>query len=227
MHILAYGLHIGGGTIGLAAGLVAAFSRKGGKLHRTAGIVFAVSMMIMSIFAVYLAVVLSDQVNIFIGVFAFYLVATAWLTVRPEDRLTRVLERIALLVAVILCAPFAILAWQLATGIAPLFKSTVPFQGPVLIAIYVFTAVLALAAIGDARLVLGGPLSAVSRIARHLWRMCLGLTLAAGSFFTNALPKLLPPPVHITSIAFLPQLLLLGFLVFWLVRVRFPGWRRA
>jgi len=97
----------------------------------------------------------------------------------------------------------------------------------VLIAIYIFTSVLALAAIGDARLVLSGGLSGAPRIARHLWRMCLGLTLAAGSFFTNALPRLLPPPVHITPIFFLPQLLLLGFLVFWMIRVRFPDRRQA
>jgi hypothetical protein len=104
----------------------------------------------------------------------------------------------------------------------------VPFEGPVLIAIYLFTCVLALAAIGDARLVLGGGLSGAQRIARHLWRMCLGLTLAAGSFFTNALPRLLPPPVmHITPIFFVPQLLVLGFLVFWIIRVLFKPWLEA
>jgi hypothetical protein len=53
-------------------------------------------------------------------------------------------------------------------GMTPSFKSTVPFEGPVLIAIYIFTSVLALAAIGDARLVLGGGLSGARRIARHL-----------------------------------------------------------
>jgi len=75
--------------------------------------------------------------------------------------------------------------------------------------------------------VLGGGLSGARRIARHLWRMCLGLTLALGSFFTNALPRLLPPPMHITPIVFVPQLLLLCFLFFWLIRVRFTGWRQS
>jgi uncharacterized membrane protein len=226
MNTLAYALHIGGGTIGLGSGLVAAFSRKGGYLHRKAGIVFAVSMLIMATFAFYLAVVLADQVNIFIGIFVFYLVATAWMTVRQGDRMSGPFEKTALIVALCLCAPFGILTFQLVTGMTPMFKSTVPFKGPVLIAIYVFTSVLALAAIGDARLVLRGGLSGTQRITRHLWRMCLGLTLAVGSFFTNALPRLLPPPVHITSIVFLPQLLLLGFLFFWMFRVRFTSWRQ-
>ena len=227
MTILAYVLHIGAGTIGLASGLVAACARKGGYLHRKAGTVFVVSMLAMAIFAIYLAIVLSDQVNLFIGTFAFYLVATAWMTVRREEGTSGLFERISLFVALGLCAPFGILAFQLVTGMTPSIKSTVPFEGPVLIAIYVFTSVLALAAIGDARLVLSGGLSGAPRIARHLWRMCLGLTLAAGSFFTNALPRLLPPPVHITPLFFLPQLLLLSFLIFWMIRVRLTGWRQS
>jgi len=227
MTMLAYALHIGGGTIGLASGLVAAFATKGGYLHRKAGTVFVVSMLVMATFAVYLAIVLADQVNLFIGTFAFYLVATAWMTVRREEGTSGLLEKVALVVALCLCAPFGILAFQLVMGVTPSLKSTVPFEGPVLIAIYVFTSVLTLAAIGDARLVLGGGLSGARRIARHLWRMCLGLTLAAGSFFTNALPRLLPPPVHITPIFFLPQLLVLGFLVFWIIRIRFKGWPQS
>jgi uncharacterized membrane protein len=226
--MLAYVLHIGAGTIALASGLVAAFTRKGGYLHRKAGTVFVVSMLVMATFAAYLAVTVPDQiVNLFIGTFAFYLVATAWMTVRRRERKTGRFEKIALFVALCLCAPFAILAFQLATGMAPFFKSAVPFEGPVLIAVYVFTSVLAIAAIGDAKMVLAGGIAGAPRIARHLWRMCLGLTLAVGSFFTNALPRLLPPPVHVTSIFFLPQLLTLGLLIFWMIRVRFTGWRQS
>lgn len=227
MTLLAYVLHIGAGTIGLASGLIAAFARKGGTLHRRAGTVFVVSMLVMAAFAICLAIALSDQVNLFIGTFVLYLIATAWMTVRRAAATSGRFEKVALVVAVCLCAPFGFLAFQLMLGITPSIKSTVPFKGPVLIAIYIFTTVLALAAIGDAKLVLGGGLSGARRIARHLWRMCLGLTLAAGSFFTNALPRLLPPPVHITLIFFLPQLLVLGFLVFWMIRVRFRPWSHA
>jgi hypothetical protein len=226
MTLLAYVLHIGAGTIAFASGLIAAFAPKGGYLHRKAGTVFAVAMLVMAIFAGYLAVVVPGQiVNLFIGTFTCYLIATGWMTVRREAGETGLFEKIALFIALCLCAPFALLAFELATGAAPYFKSAVAFEGPVLIAIYMFTAVLALAALGDARMVLARGISGAPRIARHLWRMCLGLTLAAGSFFTNALPRLLPPPVHITLIFFLPQLLVLAFLIFWMIRVRFTGWR--
>ena len=222
---LAFVLHVCGGALGLLSGVIAVLARKGGRLHRTAGTVFVVSMLVMAVFACYLAVMIPDQiVNLFISAFAFYLVATAWLTVRRKDGTIGLAEKIALFVGVCLCAPFAALAFQLATGSAPMFKSAVPLKGPVLIAIYGFASVVAIAAIGDAKLVLAGGISGVSRISRHLWRMCLGLTLAAGSGFTNGLARLLPGPYHVPTAFFLPQFIPLGLLIFWMIRVRLPGW---
>lgn len=52
-----------------------------------------------------------------------------------------------------------------------MFKSAVPLKGPVLIAIYGFTLVLAIAALSDAKVVFLGGISGAPRIARHLWRM--------------------------------------------------------
>jgi hypothetical protein len=58
--------------------------------------------------------------------------------------------------------------------------------------------------------------------------MCLGLTLAAGSAFTNGLPRLLPKTVHVPLIfLFIPQLSSLALLIFWVIRVRFTGWYRG
>ena len=224
--LLAFGLHIGAGTLALVSGTVAAFAAKGGRLHRAAGTVFFASMLVMAMFAAYLAVVMPNQlVNVFIATFTLYLVTTAWMTVRRKEGSIGFPEWIALLVALILCAPFAILSFQLATGLTPLFKSAVAFKGPVLIAIYSFTTVLAIAAISDAKVVFSGGIAGAPRIARHLWRMCLGLTLAAGSAFTNGLARFLPGPYHVPTVFFLPQFLPLILLVFWMIRVRLTGWR--
>jgi len=221
----AYVLHVAAGTLGLVSGMVAAFAAKGGRLHRSAGNVFFASMMIMAAFAAYLGVVVPDRINIFIATFTAYLVATAWLTVRRREGTIGFAEKIAFAAALVLCAPFAILSFQLALGLPPLFTSTVALKGPVLIAIYVFTAVLVLAAMGDLKVVLAGGTAGAPRIARHLWRMCLGLTLATGSAFTNGLARLIPASYHVPPLAFfLPQLVPLGLLVFWMVRVRFTGW---
>jgi uncharacterized membrane protein len=223
--IVVFILHIGAGAIGLASGTVAAVAHKGGTLHRKAGTIFVVSMLVMGAFAIYLAVAEPDQLtNVFIGAFAIYLVSTAWMAVRRKAGTSGTFEKLALAISLCLCAPFAILSFQLAMGLPPLFKSAVPFKGPVLFAIYSFTAILAVAVIGDARVVLSGALSGVPRISRHLWRMCLGLTLAAGSGFTNGFARLLPGPYHVPTVFFLPQFLPLGLLAFWMIRVRFRGW---
>jgi uncharacterized membrane protein len=226
--MLAYFLHVSGGMIGLASGVVAASAPKGGNLHRKAGAVFVVSMVVMATFAACLAVVVPGQrVNLLIATFVCYLVTTAWMTVHRREGTIGIFEKFALVVALFLCAPFAILTLQLALGMRPLFNSTIPFKGPVLIALDVFAAVLVLAATGDARVVLAGGISGAPRIARHLWRMCLGHALATGSAFTNGFARLLPGPPHVPPIFFFPQFLPLGLLVFWMIRVRFTRWRPA
>jgi uncharacterized membrane protein len=222
--LLAFAVHIGAGALALLAGVVAVFALKGGRLHRRAGAIFVVSMLTMAVFAVYLAVVRpGQQPNIIIGAMTFYLVATAWLTVSRERH--RVAEAIAFGVILCLCAPFAALSVALAARLPLPFKSAVALDGPVLVAIYGFTLVTGIAAIADARVLLAGQLAGARRIERHLWRMCFGLTLAAGSAFTNGLPRLLPkgaqPPEWLL---FVPQLSVLGLLAFWLVRVRLTGW---
>jgi uncharacterized membrane protein len=202
--LLAFALHIGGGAIGLVSGTVAVIARKGGRLHRKAGTVFVVSMVVMAVFGCYLGFVMPDQrVNVFISIFALYLILTAWLTIRRRDSAIGLSEKIALLVGIGLCAPFAVLSFQLALGLTPLFKSAVPFKVPVRFGI-----------------------SGVSRISRHLWRMCLGLTLAAGSGFTNGFARLLPGPYHVPLAFFLPQFIPVGLLVFWMIRVHSLAWVR-
>jgi hypothetical protein len=224
--VLAFVAHVAAGAVALVSGTLAAIARKGGYLHRRAGTAFVASIVVMAAFAIYLGFAVPDQLtNVFIGTFALYLVATAWMTVRRREGASGSFEKWALLVAVCLCAPFAVLTFQLAVGLPPLFVSAVAFKGPVLIAIYAFTTVLVLAAIGDARVAFAGGLSGVPRISRHLWRMCLGLTLVVGSGFTNGFARLLPGPYHVPTGFFLPQFLPLGLMIFWMIRVRSAGWR--
>lgn len=224
--LLAFVFHIAGGTIALISGTIAAFATKGGRLHRRAGNVFFAAMIVMAVFAVWLAIVMPDQlVNTVIGTFTLYLVATAWLTVQRKEGTSGLGEKILLAVIVLLFAPFGLLAFQLAFGLQPYLKSAVPFTGPVLVAVYVFTAVTALSAIADGRVVLAGGISGMPRIARHLWRMLAGLMLAAGSAFTNGISRLVPQAWHVPlGVYFIPQLLVFVLLIFWLIRVRFTGW---
>lgn len=223
---LVFAVHIAAGTLGLISGAVAVAARKGGSLHRRAGTVFFAAMLTMAVFAMILALIRPGQIpNLFIGAFTIYLVATAWLTVRRPEGTTGRSETALLAFVLCLLAPFALLSFDMATGVPPPFKSAMALKGPVMIAIYGFTAVVFLAAALDARMLLSRGTTGARRIARHLWRMCLGLSLAAGSAFTNGLPRLLPRSVTIPDIyLFLPQFACLGLLVFWMVRVRLWPW---
>ena len=224
---LAFVLHIAGGSVALLSGVVAICARKGGPLHRLAGNVFFAAMLVMAAFAAALAILRPGQiVNLFIAAFAIYLVATAWLTARRPAGVACAAEKAALGVSIALCAPFALVMVQVATGIA-LFKTAFAIEGPILIALVSFASIIALAALGDARVVIAGGISGRARIARHLWRMCVGLTLATGSAFTNGFARFLPGPYHVPLVFFLPQFIPLVLLAYWMARVQLSGRRVA
>jgi hypothetical protein len=94
-----------------------------------------------------------------------------------------------------------------------------------------------LAAAGDVRMLVGGGVLGAKRIARHLWRMCFGLFIAAGSFFlgpSNRPRRLLsevgvgqhlPRALFSTTLYLILTVLPLILLVFWFVRVSF--WKKG
>jgi uncharacterized membrane protein len=221
---LIFALHILSGAAAMVAGVLALCVRKGGRVHRLSGDVFVVAMLLMAISAGVLGAVRPGQtINIFIAGLTLYLVATAWLTARRREKVAGAPEIIALIVSLLLCAPFALIDFQIVSGVT-VFKSAFKIEGPILIALCVFSAIMATAALGDLRVVLGRGVSGIPRIARHLWRMCFALALTFGSAFTNGFARLLPGPYHVPPVFFLPQLLMLLVLLYWVVRVRFPGW---
>ena len=217
--ILAYVVHVGCGTVGLVAGTVAAFAQKGERLHRIAGTTFFVSMLVMAVFAAWLAVVIPGQMSNLLGaILTFYLVATGWLTVRRQQRTVGRAEKFALAAILCICAGLGGLSIAAAAGAVPGVK------GQLLFATYMVTAIAAVAAMGDARFVLQGGIAGPDRVARHLWRMLTALFFSFGSGFGNGLARLLPGPFHIPPMFLAPMLLPLGLLVFWMIRVRLTGW---
>jgi hypothetical protein len=215
---LAYVVHIGCGTVGLVSGTVAAFAQKGERLHRAAGTIFLVSMLVMAVFAAWLAIAIPGQMSNLLGaILTFYLVATGWLTVRQKPRTAGRAEKLALAASLCICVTLGGLSVAAAAGAVP------GVRGQLLIATYMVTAIAAVAAIGDARLVIQGGVTGPARLARHLWRMLTALFLAFGSGFGNGLARLLPGPFHIPPLFLAPMLLPLGLLIFWMFRVRLTG----
>jgi hypothetical protein len=163
---------------------------------------------------VYLAIMKSQPGNILGGTLTFYLVATAWITARRRDGAPGIFDWGALLVVL------AVGATQVTYGIeAAMSQTGLKYAyppGP-----YFFMGSVALlAATGDIRMLVRGGISGTQRIARHLWRMCFALFIAAASIFLarqQIFPAILRKTGTLVLLSFLPLLLM----IFWLIRVRF------
>lgn len=211
-------MHIAGGAIGIVSGTVALLSRKGERLHRAAGTVFFVSMLIAYAVGAGVAPFLSDgqRTNFTAGILALYLLLSAWVTVRRAEGSVGGFEVAGFLVASAIVAA-GVVFMQLAAN-----DPTGTIDGSPPQAFYVFVAGGAFGAMGDLHMILRRGLSGVARIARHLWRMCFSLFIASGSFFLGQ-QKVMPVWMQGSPVLFVLALAPLAFMAFWLVRVRFAG----
>jgi len=204
-------LHIGGGSLGIVSGFAALAFRKGSSAHRAAGNIFFVAMLTMSAIGAIVSPMLHDRISATAGVLTFYLVATAWATaLRKEGTIGR-FEPIAAIVpfaVMIAGAIFIMLAANDPSG-------TIDKQPPQ--AMYIFLIVGAIAAAGDVHVLVRRGISGAQRIARHLWRMCFALFVAAGSFFLGQ-QQVFPKEWRGSAWLFLPALAPLALMLFWLAR---------
>jgi len=213
----------------LLSGTAAIAFRKGSPRHVLAGRVFVVSMLTMAVFAAYLAIVRDQPNNIGGGILTFYLIGTAWLTARRRDGETSRLDWVALLIP----SAIGILTWMHGIKVV---RSGAPSPDGVPVGMIFFSgSVCLLAAAGDFRMLVSGGVFGAKRIARHLWRMCYGLFIAAGSFFmgpnnrplrllsTVGIRRHLPAALFSTGLYLILTILPLILLIFWLVRVRFTN----
>jgi len=214
-------IHILAGALAIILGTVALVARKGGHLHRRVGRVFVWAMLVMGLTAAAIGFARSPtDPNVFAGVLTAYFVLTAVTTVRPASTASRAVNGLSLAVASLLAFG------SIAGGItmmqtAGLDTGGVPFRIKGAMAIFIGV-VLALAAIGDVRVMRVGALRGGPRLARHLWRMCFALFIAAGSFFSirERVATILPEPFTSGPMRLLPIVLLFGTMFFWLWKVR-------
>jgi hypothetical protein len=81
-----------------------------------------------------------------------------------------------------------------------------------------------LAAVTDLKVILMGGISGAPRLARHLWRMCVGLFIATGSFFLGQ-QQMLPSFMRGGTLwQFVPVLTPFLVMAYYLVVVRFTNW---
>jgi uncharacterized membrane protein len=206
-------IHIVAGLLALASGATALFATKGGWLHRRSGMVFVVAMLVMTSSAVVMAAFLRpNRVNVVAGTLTFYLVCTSVLTVRRSVEQARGALTSFMLLALIGSAyafSLCVEGLRSANGIV----DKVPWQ-----ALAMFGTVGLLGAVLDARLLWARRIEGAHRLARHLWRMCFALWIAAMSFFLGQ-AKFFPAPIRKSGVLAIPVLVVLLMMLFWLARV--------
>ena len=222
-------IHICAGTLGMLSGTGAMCFRKGSPRHVLAGRIFVASMLTMAVGAVYLAIVRHQSSNIGGGILTFYLIGTAWLTARRRGGETSRSDWLVMLIPLTL----GILTWMNGFKVV---RSGASSQNGVPVGMMFFMgSVMLLAALGDVRMLVRGGVQGTQRLARHLWRMCFGLFIAAGSFFLGpsnrplrllsaaGLGQHLPRALFSNGLYLVLTILPLFLLIFWLVRVRFTS----
>src|SRR5688572_29540970 len=96
-------IHIAAGGLAIVLGAIALSVKKGGRIHRRSGWLFVCAMLVMAFTASMLGFLKSPtDANVFAGFMTAYFVGTALTTVRPVSCWTRVIDVVALTVAVIL-----------------------------------------------------------------------------------------------------------------------------
>ena len=200
--------HVVAGVLALVFGYVALVAAKGATLHRRSGILFVYAMVTMSLSATVMAFLTASQVNVVAGLLTFYFVVTALFTVRPRFQASHRIDVAAMLFALTV----AILAFMTSFEVA---ASGQPEAGPM----FIFGAMGLLAAIGDMRMIRARGIQGRRRIARHLWRMCFAMWVAAGSFFWGP-PRRVPEVIRIPALQTLAVLLPVAVMLYWLWRIR-------
>ncbi len=207
--------HIGAGGLALAAGYIALYAPKGRTLHRKSGMLFVYTMLVMAFFGA-LVTVLRDAVpalNLAAAVLTAYLVITALITVRPLPPTARWAHTVLMLVAL------AVGLNSLRYGVEAIASPDGTRNGMPAFPFFLFGMTGTLAALSDVRVIRFGDLRGTARLARHLWRMCFALFIAALSFFigqANVLPQALRSPILLA----LPVLAVLVTMLYWVWRVR-------
>jgi len=212
-------LHIAGASLAMASGAVALLSRKGDRVHRVAGTVFFLSMLMATAIAAVVSPFLTDgqRPNSVAAVLALYLIVTGWATVKRKEGSIGRLEVGGFIVALSVVAAgflFILQARNSPTG---------KIDGESAQLFYAFMFFGGIAAASDLKVILRGGIAGAPRIARHLWRMCMALFIAAGSFFLGQ-QQVMPAYMRGSSLLFVPELAVIGLMFFWLIRVRFTHW---
>lgn len=211
-------LHILTGSVALIRGALSFSVKKGSKLHRKFGLIFVISMAVMASSGAHLAILNSERLNAVASLVTFYLVATAYLTVRSAKRQNPSLNY------VLTTFGFAVGLYAIVTGIISLNSGVVLIDGNPAQVIIIFGSIAVLAAVLDIRAIKSHRISRKAQLIRHIWRVGIAMFIATASFFLGQ-SQVIPEALRQIVILVTPVLLVLFVTVFWLFRIAVWGFK--
>ncbi len=207
--------HIIAGSIVLFFGNMALLTAKGLSVHKFAGNVFFVAMIILSVSAAYLEIMLGELP--IMGVLTLYFVSTSWAAVKRQAGKIGLFEYAAFFCISIVAVTFYKWGWDIMYNGKEL-EGTLPLEG-----YFILGSVAAFAAILDLAMIIRGGVTGSHRIARHLWRMCITLLMATMSFLDQ---DIFPDVILNTGLLWSPIILLFMMMLYWLCRLPINHWRK-
>ena len=204
--------HIGFGAVAVIAGAIALMMRKGAPLHKKAGHIFVWTMTASSLLGAVLGLIQFEThyITFHAGILGATLVTSGILAARLRDvrarhwfkgvALINLLNAVGLLVLVVTAA-----------------RQTGGFLLGFSWSDYAFLCGMSLVAtVCDATAILRTSLTDRGRIAQHLWRMCFGFFIAAGSAFTGPGSSAYPEAIRNSGVLALPEMIIFVLMLYWL-----------
>src|SRR3954447_19233406 len=146
-------IHIAAGGTAIVLGAVALIAKKGGIVHRRAGLLFVCAMLVMGTSASILGFRKGpNDPNVTAGITVAYFVLTALMTVRPASRWARGIHVVTMIVAVV----FALGSME--KGVRAFNSPHGTLNGVPFLMHFLFATVFSLAAVGDLRVIRWGAL---------------------------------------------------------------------
>jgi len=212
-------IHFIAGSIAIIAGFTALIFPKKPSVHRFAGNIFLVSMLMLGMTSIYVAYTRTIMLSLINGVFICYLISTSWMAIKQKPKIIGYFEKISAFVG----GTVALMLFKFGLQAAHSDIGKLNGFGPEVF--YFFATIATIAVIFDIKMILSGGLTRPQLIVRHLWRMCFPMFMATAAFFLGQ-AKLFPDPLRKIELLAIPVVLVMLFSGYWLFRSLFTKFHK-
>lgn len=210
--------HICAGAIGLLAGYVMIFIKKGQVGHKYLGRVYVACMLSLGLSGTYIAVFREVPLSILNGLVLCYFVLSSLNTIWQAPKRINYLDKLLFAFVTFITLGFVWYGYQATQAEGG------KLGGFGVEAYIVFGSVMLCCCIGDYRNLNQGGSEGNSRLVRHLWRMFFPLFMSTAAFFLGQ-ARLLPDPLQKTEILLAPVLLVILSGIYWAFKVPRYGFK--